>query len=309
MKIGIPKALLYYKYHILWETFFTELGCEVVISQNTNKEILEKGINNSVDETCLASKIYIGHVSSLIDKCDYIFIPRFCSFKDNDVTCVKFNAFYDICSNIFDNIHILTYNLDYTRGKKEISGFLDMGRKLGKGYMSTLKAYLIANKKYNEHNETEVKKQNLYIDKSKIENKVNILVVSRPYIIYDELLGTPITSYLKKIGANLIYADVVDKKNTKDGWKKFSQTLYWKDSKELLSGLNKYLDYVDGVIFISVFTCGPDSLVTEICTRKIKDKPCLNMILDELNSDTGMQTRLESFTDVLNEKKKVLLYG
>jgi predicted nucleotide-binding protein (sugar kinase/HSP70/actin superfamily) len=88
----------------------------------------------------------------------------------------------------------------------------------------------------------------------------------------------------------------------------FSKTVYWKDSKELLSGLNNYLELVDGVIFISVFTCGPDSLVTEMCTRKLKDKPCLNLILDELNSDTGMQTRLESFTDVLNDKKKVLLY-
>ncbi len=31
MKIGIPRALLYYRYHVLWETFFRELGSETVI--------------------------------------------------------------------------------------------------------------------------------------------------------------------------------------------------------------------------------------------------------------------------------------
>lgn len=309
MKIGIPKAMLYYKYHVLWETFFTELGCEVVLSKNTNKDILDNGINYSIDESCLASKIFMGHVFSLIGKCDYIFIPRFCSFKGKDVTCVKFNALYDICSNVFNNINILTYDIDYIKGKNELAGFISMGKQLGYGYIKSLKSYLIANKEFNKYYESKVSMQESLIKKSKSEDKLNILVVSHPYIAYDELLGRPVISYLRKLDVNLIYADIVDKKQINNGWQNFSKTIYWKDNKLLLSGLNNYLDCVDGVVFISVFTCGPDSLVTEICLRKIKDKPCLNLVLDELNSDTGLQTRLESFTDVLVEKKKVLLYG
>lgn len=309
MKIGIPKAMLYYKYGVLWEKFFMELGCDVIISNKTNKEILDNGINYSADESCLASKIYMGHVFSLIGKCDYIFIPRFCSFKNKDVTCVKFNALYDICSNIFNDIKILTYDMDYLKRKNEISGFLSIGKQLGNSYLKTLRAYIMANKKFKEEYDFKVDKQNEFLNEINRDDKINILIVSHPYIAYDDLLGRPIIAYLSKLNTNLIYSDIIDKKNIKNGWKKYSNTVYWKDSKELLSGINKYLDYVDGVIFISVFTCGPDSLVTELCTRKIKNKPCLNLILDELNSDTGMQTRLESFTDVLNDKKRVLLYG
>lgn len=309
MKIGIPKAMLYYKYHVLWETFFTELGCEVVLSKNTNKNILDIGINYSIDESCLASKIFMGHVFSLIGNCDYIFIPRFCSFKGKDVTCVKFNALYDICINVFNDINLITYDIDYIKGKNELAGFISMGKKLGYSYIKSLRSYLIANKKFNEHYESKVKIQKTFLKNSKQEDKLNILVVSHPYIAYDELLGRPIISYLRKLDVNLIYADIVDKEEIDNGWKSFSKTIYWKDNKLLLSGLNSYLDSVDGVVFISVFTCGPDSLVTEICMRKIKDKPCLNLVLDELNSDTGLQTRLESFVDVLLEKKKVLLYG
>lgn len=76
IKIGIPKALLYYKYGELWTTFFEELDCDVIISPNTSKQILDMGIKLSVDEACMAMKIYMGHVHYLIDKCDYILVPR-----------------------------------------------------------------------------------------------------------------------------------------------------------------------------------------------------------------------------------------
>ena len=43
MKIGIPRALLYYRYGVLWETFFRELGMETVLSPHTNKNLLDAG--------------------------------------------------------------------------------------------------------------------------------------------------------------------------------------------------------------------------------------------------------------------------
>ena len=41
MKIGIPRALLYYRYHVLWETFFRELGHETIASPHTNKTLMQ----------------------------------------------------------------------------------------------------------------------------------------------------------------------------------------------------------------------------------------------------------------------------
>lgn len=81
IKIGIPRALLYYKYGDLWENFFNDLDCEIVHSPETNNEILEKGKKLSVDESCLSLKIYMGHVDYLIGKVDYILIPRIVCLK------------------------------------------------------------------------------------------------------------------------------------------------------------------------------------------------------------------------------------
>ena len=36
--IGIPRALLYYRYHVFWESFFNKIGCNTIISNKTTKE-------------------------------------------------------------------------------------------------------------------------------------------------------------------------------------------------------------------------------------------------------------------------------
>lgn len=87
--IGIPRAMLYYRYGKMWETFFNALDCEVIVSPETDKKILEEGSLYSVDETCLSSKIFLGHVKWLIGKCDRIFIPRISNFGRDKVFCTE----------------------------------------------------------------------------------------------------------------------------------------------------------------------------------------------------------------------------
>lgn len=90
MKIGIPKGLLYYKYHPFFMTFFTELGAETIVSEDTNKSILDQGVRYCVDEACMPVKVFHGHVASLRDKCDAILIPRIMQVRKREYICPKF---------------------------------------------------------------------------------------------------------------------------------------------------------------------------------------------------------------------------
>jgi len=45
-----------------------------------------------------------------------------------------------------------------------------------------------------------------------------------------------------------------------------------------------------------------DSLVNELCIRKIKEKPMTNIILDELQIETRLFLRIESFIYIIREK-------
>ena len=86
--------------------------------------------------------------------------------------------------------------------------------------------------------------------------------------------------------------------------KNLSPTLYWTYSKELIGAIEYYHYSVDGIIFLTTFPCGPDSLVNELMLRKITNIPMTNILIDELSASTGLETRLESFVDIIKERKE-----
>lgn len=298
--IGIPRAFLYFKYKYLWETFFKELKCEILISPETNKQILKDGLNNSIDESCLSAKVYIGHVYYLINKVDYILIPRIVSFGRNEVVCTKFNAMYDIVNNTFKNLKLLDYNIDVNKNQSEFKAFMKMGNELGENSIIVLKAYLKAKKVQNYYEQLQSEKQEQLLSDT---DKLKILIVSHPYNTYDRLLGYPIIKYLESFNVIPIYADAANKKKSSQESKVISETLYWTFNKELIGAIEHYRNKIDGIIFITTFPCGPDSLVNELCIRKIKGMPMTNIILDELQGEAGLLTRIESFIDIISEKK------
>ncbi|PKM61919.1 MAG: hypothetical protein CVU97_06660 [Firmicutes bacterium HGW-Firmicutes-21] len=302
MTIGLPRAMLYYRYKVLWETFFKELSCDIVTSGETNKQILHDGIKFSIDECCLPAKIYMGHVYSLIGRCDYILIPRIASCREKNDVCVKLNALYDIVKSTFENANILDYNVDAYNGESEKKAFINMGRRLGNGYLKTLTAYKKAKKA-----QSQAEKQKNALQAMTLENSsgVKILMVSHPYNIYDRLIGYPITQYISSLGGVCISADASDKKESRARSEEISETLYWLYNKELVGSIKLLENKIDGIILLTAFPCGPDSLVNELIIRKSTRIPTINIILDELQGEAGMQTRVESFLDIIKERARV----
>lgn len=301
MKIGIPKGLLYYKYHYLWETFFDELGIEYILSPDTNKNIMSKGMSSAIDEACLSSKVYLGHVDYLIGKCDYILVPRISNYGNNRTVCTKFQAIYDIVSNTFRDrdIKLLYYNIDYRNLEIEMKAFIKMGKFLGKRKANSMRAYIIAK----QAEKTAQVMDEKYQEQSFNEDKIKILLVAHHYNIYDKYIGQPIVDYLKDMDVVPIIGDIANKKEALERSVEISETLPWAYNKELVGSIAIYRDKVDGIILISSFNCGPDSLVNEIIMRRVKDKPILNLIIDGQEGSAGIETRLESFLDIIKFKR------
>lgn len=297
--IGIPKALLYYKYSELWTSFFEELGCEIIVSPNTSKKILEDGIKFSLDESCMAMKIYMGHVYYLIDKCDYILVPRLKCIKKHEKLCTNFSALYDLVNNIFDK-KLINYNVDVEHKEDELYAFVTMGLSLGFSYRKIVSAYHIAKEKEKMLKERETSKQKSIIASS---NKIKILLAGHPYNLHDEFIGKQIENVLEKNNIEIIYSDKYDTKYLEQEVKKISPKNYWTYNKEIIGAISHYQELVDGIILITSFPCGPDSLSNEMILRNVKI-PITNLIIDEANSDTGLLTRIESFIDILEERRK-----
>lgn len=292
-KVGIPRSIFYYYYGDIWKYYLNYLKIPYIISPNTNKEIMANGLKYSGDEMCLALKTYIGHVHYLQNKCDYILVPRIDNYGLDNQTCTNFLSAYDIIKNTFQT-KILNYNINQNKNETLEKGLIKIGKTLNQTKRKCKKAYKYAIKKYEENRKREIE-----ININKLNSpKTKILIISHPYNTYDDLIGKEITKYLTKNNIEIIYSDKFDEKITNKQSKQLSKDLYFKYSKDNIGSIIYAKDKIDGIIFLSAFPCGPDSLVNELVMRKI-NIPHINLVLDDTSSFTGTETRLESFIDMI----------
>ena len=59
----------------------------------------------------------------------------------------------------------------------------------------------------------------------------------------------------------------------------------------------------DGMIYLSSFSCGIDSVVTELIKIELGDFPFMVLKLDEHTGEAGYNTRLEAFADMLKRRR------
>lgn len=295
MKIGLPKALLYHYYSHLWKAFFDELKISYIESNDTTTKTLILGKEKSIDESCLALKIYLGHIEELKDKCDYILVPRIYSLVKTEQVCTNFNCLYDLVRNTFPDIKILNYNIDLKHHHSEKSAFLKIGKELGFSIIESLNAYNKAKEIENNYYKNEEKKAKIALK----SNKTKILLLGHPYILKDNLIGKNIINYLEQNNISLIYSYQMPRDLIEFNCSKISEKIHFTMNKKLLSAFNYFKDKVDGTIILTAFPCGPDSLANEMIIRKKKQNPILLLTFEDLTNNTAVITRLESFLDML----------
>jgi len=302
--IGLPRAMLYYRYGVLWRTFFRELGMEVTVSGPTDREILERGTALAIDESCLSLKIYLGHAAALAGQCDCILVPRISNFGWHRNMCTRFEALPDLVRNVFRGgaVKVLSYNVDVLEKKSEELAFLDMGLQLGCSLKAVHRAYKLAKKAELADHKARVQKQEALLK----QEGMKILIAAHCYVAEDPFMGKVAVDYLRKSGVVPLRADLVDRDGALKWSRELSPTCKWEINREILGGIVRYENAVDGIILLSAFPCGPDAMVNELIARRVKGVPLLNLVLDSQSGTAGVETRLESFIDIIRFKEGTL---
>ncbi|MDD7464186.1 MAG: acyl-CoA dehydratase activase-related protein [Anaerococcus sp.] len=302
MIVGIPRGLLYYEFEIMWKEFLNQLKIEYLVSPKTDKSIYDKGCAYAMHEACLPLKVFLGHVNFLLDKSDSILVGRIGDLGYYDRMCTRYQASIDLVQNTFrdQGVEVLAFNVDHSSKDYELKSFVDMGKKLGKGRGESVLAYRKAKKLYQDL----VKEKERNLEEKLKSDKIKILLVGHKYNTYDEFTGKIITDSLKKMGAEIILATDMEGNKADFYSKEVTETMPWTFNRQLLGAINRLRDQVDGIVLLSSFNCGPDSMANEMVIRKIKGKPILNLIVDGQEGIAGMETRLESFMDIILFKKK-----
>jgi len=327
IKIGIPRALLYYQYYPMWKTFFEELGAEVVVSSPTTQAMLSEGSSRVVADTCLPVKIFCGHVLSLVEKCDYVFIPAVRSVKSKTYNCSKFLGLPDLTKAVIpESPPILDIDIDINKGKHKLyQAIYKLGRhftwnpfRVRRAAIAAWQAQLNyrelmssqgltppqAIERISGTPEVELKTHS----KHPLPTQATIALIGHPYLLYDEHINHRLIHRLEQAHNKVLTPDMLTAEELESATARLIGKAYWTYEEEVVGAGEHYLESeVDGVIGIVTFGCGPDSLMMDMVHRqaaRLRTTPFMNLTLEEHTAEGGLVTRLEAFLDMILYRRK-----
>lgn len=298
MKIGIPKGLLYCRYYPFIKKFLLELGVEFIVSDDTSKIILDNGVKYSVDEACLPIKIFHGHVSSLVGRCDLIIVPRIMSIRKKEFICPKFCGLPEMIKNSIPNLPKITEIPIYTYSWKSLYNWCKyIGKSVGAKSSDIKRAYCRAI----------ITQKNFKTGIEDCEYKINIALLGHPYNVYDNFVNMNLVKKLHRFGVGVVTEEVVEEKDIEDEVNKLFKRPFWSFARNAYGAAGNFYKNkkVDGIIYISSFACGIDSVVIELIKNRINDFPLLVLKVDEQTGEGGFNTRIEAFVDMIERRKKI----
>jgi len=317
-EIGIPRILYFHEMSPFWRAFFAELGYRVVLSDATHKELIRKGVENVVSETCFPIKVSHGHVLNLLEKgVKRIFLPSIVNLKPshpdipNSSACPYAQSFpYAIPSSIDfkkSDVKILQPVLHFGFGREHLEKELvEFGKSLHRGSKQVKKALEKAERFQALFFQSMLNRGKTALDQVGPTDKV-MVIVGRPYNSCDSGVNLEIPKKLRDLGVLSIPMDFLPLESVAPTEE--IREMYWRYGQRILAA-GKVIkeDPRLYAVYISNFGCGPDSFISHFFRDLSKGKPYLQLEIDEHSADAGAITRCEAFLDSLKnvEAKKGL---
>ncbi|SFI09746.1 CoA-substrate-specific enzyme activase, putative [Tindallia magadiensis] len=311
--VGIPRVLFLHKLFPLFNTYFKELGLNVVLSDKSDEKTVERSQEHSIEETCYPVKLINGHVAELMEKnVDYLFLPSLhtmahpVSQTRQNYGCVYMQCAPKLVEKMMEpekkGITLLTPELSFNFGKQHMMKVLmELGEKLGKNKIQTSAAlakgmmhFKAFEKKVEELGEKTVREL-------KDQEKV-FVIVTRAYGITDPVLNMGIPEKLEAMGHKVLTLSNLPAHDYDTSGE--YPNMYWPFGQHILSGIRIIKEHPNLYpIYLTNHGCGPDTTLVHLVKSEMGEKPYLHLEVDEHCSAVGVITRLEAFINALKSEK------
>jgi predicted nucleotide-binding protein (sugar kinase/HSP70/actin superfamily) len=314
--IGLPQALIMNTYYPMWQRFFNTLGYKVQLSGPTTDEIRELGPRMAGADFCFPAKLALGHVAKLAtqDGVDFVFVPHIKNTPANEQTSgttvcpfVQGTAAASrsaLIMNHLDTSRMLTPLVDMRMREGEIIKTLADGlaKPLARSASQIKKAWhagLAAQAEFENRCFAEGAK--VLAEAEQTKEKL-ILLVGRPYNIYDAGANLGLPQKIADLGRTVLPMDFIKPELDRLGER--YRNAFWSYGQKILAVLEKAAtSEVMDVVYLTNFSCGPDSFLLSYAEEIMGNRPLLMLELDEHGADAGYMTRLEAFFDVLRRPR------
>ncbi len=305
--IGLPRGMYIYEHFPFWNAFFRHLGYRVLLSDETNGQIIKTGMETAVAEPCLPIQAYHGHVDNLLNTdIDNIFIPNMLNadtpFKNvNSYYCPWGQTLPFVIKNapLFseDDHRIITPEIRFRSGPAAVGKVLlktlrKFGHRKNAVFNALEQAYAAQSTFSGQLLNAGRKALNTLSDK----DEKGIVLIGRSYNVYDRGMTLDIGSKLRDYyGVNVLPMDflAVDQIDISD----VNANMYWNYGRKILAAAKIVARYPNlHIIYLTNFKCGPDSYIKHYVTRA-SGKPFLTLQFDGHSNDAGYLTRCEAYLD------------
>ena len=321
--IGIPRALSYFGNYPFYYGYFKALGLDIVLSDKTTTKIINEGVERVVSDTCLPIKVYVGHVLNLLEKgCDKIFVPSLQSSSYKINNCSKIRGLPEIIRNVINKpFKMIEPTIDKTEGISfkdfcfDIAheyniyneNFINAAIKSGWEVYDNFLKMTHAGFSYETALQNAIEGKFIH-SQMEIVRPLSVVIMAHGYNLFDERISMRILKKLEKMGVKAYTSLNVTKENALESINKLGEIQYWANELDLTGTAAYYMlnHKVDGIIALSAFGCGPDSLMVDEIQYHANEynMPMIHLTIDEHTGEAGFVTRLEAFVDMLMRKKR-----
>lgn len=321
--IGIPRAISYYNNYPFYYGFFKGLGYEILLSDKTTSKLINTGSQYVVSDTCLPIKVFVGHVVNLLEKgCDTIFVPSLQSTAYKVNNCTKIRGLPEIIRNIINQpFRMIEPTLDKTNNltfkdfcfetAHQLNIFeeekINLAIKSGWEIYNNFQKMTLIGIPFHEavKNAIEGKMLSKPIE---IVKPLSVIIMAHGYNLFDERISLNLIKKLEKMGVKTYTGLNVSKEDAIKSIEKIGEIQYWANELDLTGAAAHYMlsNKVDGIVALSAFGCGPDSLMVDEIQYHASERnlPMIHLTIDEHTGEAGFVTRIEAFVDMLIRRKR-----
>ncbi len=313
-RVGLPLQLGMYEQLPLWSGFFEKLGCQVVLSEKSSRNLYFKGQHTVASDTaCYPAKLMHGHIESLLDSdVDFIFLPCESYNLDEHDSVNHYNcpvvAYYPELlkannERLDDNNFLMPY-LDLNERKNtEGKLYALLGKRLNVRKKDIAAALDEGFSRLEKYRSDVCAKGDEILKKAKEQGKQAIILAGRPYHLDNEI-NHGINKLLTSLNMAVLSEDAVYDKGNMVKVNVLNQWTY----HARLYRAAEFASRTENVNLVQLvsFGCGIDAITTDQVRAILEKNGKLytQIKIDEINNLGVVKIRLRSMLAAIEEAKR-----
>ena len=299
-RVGLLPSLFTSTYLPLYQEFFKLLGFQTVRPAAPDPE----GMERAASSFCRPLLNSHGYLQGLLqEQPDFLFLPQVARVDveggNLNWTCPFVQVEENILRAAFPDLEgsrVIKARLDFTNSRLLEREFISIAQQAGAGKGRGRQAFREAWTKYLKIVE-ELRCAAAKAVAGLGEQDIGIVIFGRPYNAFNGEANLGIPQKFASRGYPVLPHDLVQ---LEAGRTHLLSAMYWASGQSILRAAQYVANHPSLFgVYITSFSCGPDSFLTGYFRTIMGKKPSLVLELDDHAADAGIDTRVEAFLEII----------